>query len=97
MIMKTRDSILVAMSLFIFAGCASSPKATATPGAPITGLWEYREISGFGAERSPEAAKLQQDGWVYVGTTQGGGNLAEDYAVVSQQAGPTAVFRREYR
>jgi uncharacterized lipoprotein YajG len=58
MIMKTSDMILVMASLFLFAGCASSPKTAVTASTPKLALWEYREVAGFGAESSPEAVQL---------------------------------------
>lgn len=97
MIMKTRDMILVAVSLFLFAGCASSPKVAATASTPTTVTWEYREIAGFGAERSPAAAKLKQEGWTFMGVCEAGGAEAEDYGVVSRSSGTFALFRREYK
>ena len=87
--MKARDAVLVAIGLFVLAGCAitpkgsSAPKATQTVDTPKLTYWEYRELSGFGAERSPEAEKLKQDGWTYMGNTDQGGGLA--------------VFRRAYK
>jgi hypothetical protein len=98
MILKTRNMILVAVSLFLFAGCASSPKTAATTSTPMTVSWEYREIKGFGAERSPEAAKLKQEGWTFMGLCQGGGVEAEDNGLVTWLPdGTFAIFRREYK
>ena len=94
--MKLSHIFLAAIGLLVCAGCASSPKVAATTTTPKLTYWEYRELSGFGAERSPEAEKLKQQGWTYIGTLAGQRNMAEDFGVVSASNDPVAMFRRPY-
>jgi hypothetical protein len=96
--MKLPRIVIAVIGLLACAGCASSPKVAKTTTTPKLTYWEYRELSGFGAERSPEAEKLKQQGWTYLGTRAGGGNMAEDYGLVSVKNGSgVAVFRRPYK
>lgn len=60
--------ILAAMaSILIMTGCASAPKPVSHEVSTKRPYWKYRYLDGKGSADSPEADKLRQTGWIFVG------------------------------
>jgi hypothetical protein len=94
-------------SLLLFAGCTSAPKPVSHEAPIKQPRWEYTYLDGVGSDRSPEADKLRQAGWTFVGynferwDTIAIDENSEVARRMSYGAAPQAIlratFRREYR
>ena len=60
-------SILLILSC-LGSGCTTphKPAPKLAGGSKLT-YWEFKELSGIDAEHDPEARRLRQDGWIFVG------------------------------
>lgn len=94
-------------SLLLLTGCASAPPPASHVVAIKLPLVEYRCLDGVGSDRSPEAEKLRQDGWVFIGYNRSRGDIIaidEDSAIArgvyyGKTRAPVmqATFKREYK
>ena len=53
--------------MLLLSGCASAPKPVSHEVAIKQPLMEYRYLDGAGSDHGPEADKLKQAGWVFIG------------------------------
>ena len=97
--------MLAAVSLFLLAGCTSAPKPADHVVATKQPRWEYRYIDGPHPDHSPEAEKLKQAGWVFIGYNfrqdtiiMDGDPEAERRMYYGKVPSPViaATFKREY-
>ena len=66
-ILFSHRMVAVAASLFVLAGCTSAPKPVSHEVATKRPYWEYTYLDGVGSDHSPEADRLKQAGWIFVG------------------------------
>jgi hypothetical protein len=53
--------------LLILAGCTGAPKPVSHEVPTKRPYWEYTYLDGMGSDKSPEADRLRQAGWVFIG------------------------------
>jgi hypothetical protein len=60
---------LLAMTtgLLILVGCTGTPKPVSHEVPTKRPYWEYTYLGGVGSDKSPEADRLRQAGWVFIG------------------------------
>jgi hypothetical protein len=56
-------------SLLILVGCTGAPKPVSHKVPTKQPYWEYTYLDGAGSDHSPEADRLKQAGWIFVGYT----------------------------
>jgi hypothetical protein len=95
------------LSLFLLAGCNSTPKPV-SHAAIKPPRWEYTSLRGMDSEQSPEAEKLKQAGWIFVGYRFSNG-FGDDIAIDENSEAARSmygtaprdvvrsVFKREYQ
>jgi hypothetical protein len=97
--------LAAALGLFLLAGCSSAPKPVSHAATKLP-RWEYKFLTGMNSEQSPEADKLKQAGWAFIGYSFSNG-YGEDIAIdenseAARHVSGTmplvhSVFRREYQ
>ena len=85
--------LAVATSILVLAGCAAPPKPVSHEVPTKRPYWEYTYLYGYGSDKSLEADKLRQAGWVFVGyNVSHGDTIAIDEK--SEAAQQMAIVRR---